>query len=52
MTCQRHGIERFSPDHLDASYLIMSLFQDGAQTAEELEAALHAALARDEKRRA
>ncbi|NGO54689.1 hypothetical protein [Allomesorhizobium camelthorni] len=46
------GIERSSLDHLDASYLVLSLFEKGAQTAEELKAALDAALAGDERRQA
>jgi hypothetical protein len=39
------GIERSSVDHLDASYLVLSLFEKGAQTAEDLKAALDAAFA-------
>jgi hypothetical protein len=42
--CQNSGIERSSPDHEDASYLLMALFEKGAQTAEELQAALEATL--------
>jgi hypothetical protein len=38
-------IERSSLDHQDASYLVLSLFEKGAQTAEELKAALDEALA-------
>jgi hypothetical protein len=43
------GIERSSLDHRDASYLVLSLFEKGAQTAEELRTALDAALAGDER---
>jgi hypothetical protein len=46
------GIERSCLDHLDASYLVLSLFEKGAQTAEDLKAALDAALAGDERRQA
>jgi hypothetical protein len=45
------GIERSSLDQLDASYLVLSLFEKGAHTAEELKAALDAALAGDQRRR-
>lgn len=48
--CVRHSIAPFSPDHVDASYLIVSLFQNGAQTTEELKAALDAAAAGDVRR--
>jgi hypothetical protein len=44
------GIDRSILDHQDASYLVLSLFEKGAQTAEELKAALDAALAGDEQR--
>jgi hypothetical protein len=50
--CASAGIERSSLDHLDASYLVLSLFEKGAQTAEELKAALDAALAGDQRRQA
>ena len=50
--CAKHGIEPFSSDYEDASYRVMSLFMNGAQTSEELKAALDAALAREERRRA
>lgn len=43
------GIERSSLDELDASYLVLSLFENGAQTAEELKAALDDALAGDQR---
>jgi hypothetical protein len=43
------GIERSGLDYLDASYLVLSLFGKGAQTAEELKSALDAALAGDER---
>jgi hypothetical protein len=46
------GIERPSSDYEDAIYLVLSLFEKGARTAEELKAALDAALAGDERRRA
>ncbi|WP_394891117.1 hypothetical protein ACG873_07290 [Mesorhizobium sp. AaZ16] len=46
------GIERSSLDHLDAAYLVLSLFEKGARTAEELKAALDDALAGNERRRA
>jgi hypothetical protein len=39
------AIERSSLDHRDASYLVLSLFEKGAQTVEELKTALDAALA-------
>jgi hypothetical protein len=42
--CQNFGIEPSSPEHENASYLIMALFEKGAQTAEELQAALEATL--------
>jgi hypothetical protein len=45
--CAERGIERSSPDGLDAGHVILSLFGNGAQTVEELKAALDAALARD-----
>jgi hypothetical protein len=38
--CTSSCIERSSPDHQDASYLILSLFGNGAQTVEELKTAL------------
>ncbi len=44
------GIERSGLDHRDASYLVLSLFEKGAQTAEELKAALDVALAGDGRR--
>jgi hypothetical protein len=50
--CAKYGIEPFSPDHEDASYLVMSLFMQGAQAPEELKAALDAELAGDERRQA
>ena len=48
--CIRHCIEPFSPDHVDASYLIVSLFYNGAQTVEELKVALDAAAVGDVRR--
>jgi hypothetical protein len=50
--CAKYGIEPFSLDYDDASYLVMTLFMNGAQTSKELKAALDAALAGDEQRRA
>jgi hypothetical protein len=50
--CTKFGIERSSPDHVDASYLVLSLFEKGAETVEELTAALDATLAGDERLRA
>jgi hypothetical protein len=50
--CTKFGIERYSTDHMDASYLILSLFEKGARTAGELKVALDTALAGDEGRRA
>jgi len=46
------GIKRSSLDDLDATYLVLSLFEKGAQTAEELKEALDAALAGDERQQA
>jgi hypothetical protein len=50
--CASWGIERASSDHEEAVYLVLSLFEKGAQTAEELKAALDAALAGDDRREA
>jgi hypothetical protein len=46
------GIERPTSDYEDAAYLVLSLFEKGARTAEELKASLDAALADDERLRA
>lgn len=48
--CQNLGIERPGPDYEDASYLLMALSRKGAQTAEELKAALDAAMTGSEWR--
>jgi hypothetical protein len=37
--CTSRGIERSSPDHEDASYLVTALSRRGARTTEELRAA-------------
>jgi hypothetical protein len=50
--CASCGIEQFTPEHEDAVYLVMALFQQGAQTAEELKAALDAAMTGSERRQA
>jgi hypothetical protein len=42
--CTECGIERASPDHEYAGYRLMSLFESGSRTAEELKSALSAAL--------
>jgi hypothetical protein len=44
--CAECGIERPSTAYQDAGYLIMALYKGGAQTADELKAALNAALNR------
>jgi hypothetical protein len=38
--CASRGIEQSSPDHEDASYLVMAVSRKGASTTEELRAAL------------
>jgi hypothetical protein len=43
------GIERSTPDHEDAAYLVLSVFQKGAKTAEELKAALAYVMAASER---
>jgi hypothetical protein len=48
--CASFCIERSSLDHHDASYLAISLFEKGAQTIEELKAAVKAALAGEGRR--
>jgi hypothetical protein len=48
--CASFYIERSSIDHQDAGYLVMSLFEKGAQTIEELKAAVKAALAGEGRR--
>jgi hypothetical protein len=50
--CATCGIEPSTPEYEDAGYLVMSLFMRGAQTAEELKAALEAALTGNERRQA
>jgi hypothetical protein len=50
--CASCGVEPSTPEYESAGYLVMSLFINGAQTVEELKAALEAALAGDEGRRA
>jgi hypothetical protein len=47
--CTECGIERASSDHEYVGYRLMSLFDSGARTAEELKSALSAGLT-DRKR--
>jgi hypothetical protein len=48
--CASCGVEPSTPEYENAGHIVMSLFMNGAQTVEELKAALEAALAGDEGR--
>ena len=48
--CASCGVERSSPDRVDANYLVLSLFDRGARTADELKAALDATLIGERRR--
>jgi hypothetical protein len=50
--CLDHCIKQPGPDYEDASYLILALFRDGAQTVEQLKTALDAVLTGRERRHA
>jgi hypothetical protein len=50
--CASCGIERSTPEFEDAGHLLMELFEQGAQTADELKAALDAAMTGSERRQA
>jgi hypothetical protein len=47
--CASCCVERSSPDHEDAAYLVLPLYMKDTQTYEALKAALYAALASDER---